>query len=200
MIKIFVNSERIEYYPKSSVIIEPGAVTILNCDGIPVTKYNVFVVSLGDGMARKDVRSICAEIEKRNEVPTLYCDVNGKTIKSEPNTIEEIKDEDMASALSDKKPDITIDLDFSDKNPLQEYFSVTGNQLGCLSGEDALVSTIENFRDMTWKDYVESLGTRSKEQLTNASSYDEAINYLASELSTMKSMVNEFLDSLKEKL
>lgn len=200
MIKIFVNSERIEYYPKSSVIVEPGTITILNWDGTPVIKYDVFVVSLGDGMAKRDVRSICAELEKKNETPTLYCNVSDRTIKSEPNTIEEINDEDMNNALSNKKPDITIDLDFSDTNPLQDYIKANNNQIGCLNGEDALVSIIDNFKNITWKDYVESLGTRSKEKLTNATSYDEAINYLASELSTIKSMVNEFLESLEEKI
>lgn len=200
MVKIFVNSERIEYYPRDVITVEPGRVHIRNCGGVSVLTYEVFVVSLGDGLARRDVRSICAELEKKNETPTLYCNVSEKTIHSEVKTIDDIKEEDMVNVLSDKKPDITIDLDFSDSNNLQDYIKVNNNQIGCLNGEDALVSTIENFKDMTWKDYVESLGARSKDKLTNATSYDEAINYLASELSTMKSMVNEFLESLEEKL
>lgn len=200
MVKIFVNSEKIEYYPREVITVEPGCVHIRNCSGMPVLTYEVFVVSLGDGLARRDVGSICAELEKKHETPTLYCNVSEKTIRGEIKSIDDIKEEDMDNVLNNKEPDFKLDIDFSESNPLQEYFVANNNQIGCLSGEDALVSAIENFRDITWKDYVDTLASRSKEKLSNATSYDEAINYLASELSTMKSMVNEFLNSLEEKL
>lgn len=200
MVKIFVNSEKIEYYPIDTITIEPGRVHIRNCSGMPVLTYDIFVVSLTDGLARRDVRSICSELERKDGTPTLYCEVNDKTIGKNVSSIEEIKEEDMHNVLNNKEPDLKLDIDFSESNPLQEYFVANNNQIGCLSGEDALVSAIENFRDITWKDYVDTLANRSKEKLSNATSYDEAINYLASELSTMKSMVNEFLNSLEEKL
>lgn len=200
MVKIFVNGEKIEYYPRGAITVEPGCIRIRNNDGMPVITYEVFVVNLGDGLARRDVGSICAELEKKHETPTLYCNVSEKTIRGEIKSIDDIKEEDMDNVLNNKEPDFKLDIDFSESNPLQEYFVANNNQIGCLSGEDALVSAIENFRDITWKDYVDTLASRSKEKLSNATSYDEAINYLASELSTMKSMVNEFLNSLEEKL
>lgn len=185
MVKIIINaSEKVYYISKENIVITSEGISTLDGKGFH-GPMRVYRINASTGTCERDVTSLCDELEKEG-MPVYYKETESKQQPSDVSELDKIDSLELEE-LFGKEPETT--------NPLVNPFGFLANDK-----ESTLSQLVDNFVNITWPDCLQEQSIRNQVNLVEGTKQEDAIKYLATEISNIKSVVNAFIEDVKNKL